>query len=89
MTQATAPLLDSTGVLNHEEDLTRLKQNRSDTEKIASPNVRCDSKSSLTCPADPGHHASQSPASGEVRFAKALVHACEGRRRQQPKRYRI
>jgi hypothetical protein len=30
----------SVGVPNHEEDVKRLKQDRSDTEKIASPNVR-------------------------------------------------
>jgi hypothetical protein len=30
----------SVGVPNHEEDVKRLEQDRSDTEKIASPNVR-------------------------------------------------
>jgi hypothetical protein len=30
----------SVGVPNHEEDVKRLKQDRSDTEKIGSPNVR-------------------------------------------------
>jgi hypothetical protein len=31
----------SVGVPNPEEDVKRLEQDRSDTEKIASPNVRC------------------------------------------------
>ena len=31
----------SVSVPNHEEDMKRLEQNRSDAEKIASPNVRC------------------------------------------------
>jgi hypothetical protein len=31
----------SVRVPNHEEDVKRLEQDRPDTEKIASPNVRC------------------------------------------------